>query len=767
MKDLETGLNEKKPNIDGVRPQLKESESKKKRLKQQIAQLQWEGAFQSLRMGLPFPIPSQGNIIWNKIKITLGNEGIISLIKKSILYGGMIACLIGRNLINRQFGALAYGMKGIMQITLTKNKKKADQLSLTKMISSEVQIKNYDIICFPIIDWFFRYQRPQQILSQFAKNGSRVFYINPKFYNRISDLFLCKEIQDGIFDVSITANPLLNIYQDVIDETSLEDMIRSMRSLKKNKGIIEAIMIVHLPFWQSLAKKIKEEFGWKILYDCMDEHSGFSTNNKSMVSREVLLVRESDLLIASSRPLYEKWKNKNPNCILLPNAADFEHFSTLPLNDLLSKIPKPIIGYYGAISDWFDNGLIEYLADEKKDWSFVFIGHTFGSNLSRLGKMPNVHFLGEKPYQDLPAYLYWFDVCIIPFRLNELTKATNPVKFYEFMSSGEKVVSVELPELHPYSKYLYLAKDRKDFFQKIMTALLENDPSLITKRIQLARENTWGERFRILSKTIRGIYPKVSIIVVTYNNLLLTKLCLESIFSKSHYPNYEVIVVDNNSNDGTKEYLRELAAGRPQVKVIFNPLNNGFSKANNQGILASSGEYIFLLNNDTIVTRGWLTRLLRHLQDEKIGLVGPVTNFSGNESRIEVPYLTVEEIEEFSEKFIKEHARPENFDIKVLAMFCTGMRRRLIDEVGLFDEQFQIGMFEDDDYAHRVRMKGYRVVCAEDVFIHHFGEASFNKLKETGEYRKIFEENKKRFEKKWDRKWKPQKYREVKMQKEW
>ena len=658
-------------------------------------------------------------------------------------------------MINRQFGALWYGSKRIL------TKARHDPLLEAEMIYPEAQIKNYDIICFPIIDWSFRFQRPQQILTQFAKNGSRIFYINPKFYYKISGLFLCKEIQSGIFGVSITANPLLNIYQDVIDGTDLEDMIRSVRALKEKRRIIEAIMIVQLPFWQPLVKKIKEEFGWKIIYDCMDEHSGFSTTNKTMLSCESLLARECDVVVTSSRFLYEKWKKENPHCIPLPNGADFEHFSKLPPNDLFKKIPKPIIGYYGAISDWFDTGLIEYLASEKKDWSFLFIGRTFGSNLSKLKKMANVYFFDEVPYQELPAYLFWFDVCIIPFKLNKLTKAANPVKFYEFMSAGKKVVSVELPELLPYANYLYLAKDRKDFLQKIKTALLEDDQSLVTKRIQFARQNTWEERYRTLKEAMRNIYPKVSIIVVTYNNLPLTKLCLESIFSKSHYPNYEVIVIDNNSEDGTKEYLQELAATHTEVKVIFNPLNNGFAKANNQGILASSGDYIFLLNNDTIVTRGWLTRLLRHLQDEKIGLVGPVTNFSGNESRIEVPYHTVEAIEKVSEDFIKEHLRPEHFDIKVLGMFCMGLRRKLIDEGGLLDEQFQVGMFEDDDFAHRVRLKGYRVVCAEDVFIHHFGEASFNKLKETGEYRKIFEENKRRLERKWSIKWEPHKYRKV------
>ncbi len=622
--------------------------------------------------------------------------------------------------------------------------------------------KQYDVICLPVIDWFFRFQRPQQMLTQFAGHDSRVFYINLKFMRRRAAEFHASQIRKNIFDISIHANPTLNIYKDNINEADLNSMMGSLEALRKEAGIVEAVCIVHLPFWQPLAKKIREVFGWKIVYDCMDEHAGFSTNNEAMLANEEILAKTCDLLVTTARPLYQKMKKYNERRLLLPNATDFTHFSVLPPNNLLGGMKKPIIGYYGAIADWFDNEIVEYIAENRKDWSFVLIGQTFGSDITKLKKMPNVHFLGEKPYSELPKYLYWFDVCIIPFKLTELILATNPVKFYEFISSGKKVVSVELPELLPYAKHLYLARDKHEFLRKVEEALEEKDSGLASQRIALARENTWEARYEVLCTEIKEVYRKVSIIVVTYNNLDYTKLCIGSIFEKTQYPNIEIVIVDNNSGDGTGEYLKELAGKHPEVRTIFNSENAGFAKANNQGILVASGDYIVLLNNDTIVTRGWLSRLIAHLEDEGIGAVGPVTNSCGNEAKIEVPYKAVEELEEFSERFIREHASPKSFEIRVLAMYCFAARKSLIDKVGLLDERFQVGMFEDDDYAHRIRQKGYRVVCAEDVFIHHFGEASFNKLKGNGAYKKIFKENKRRFEEKWGMSWEPHKFREGK-----
>src|SRR5262249_43630181 len=228
----------------------------------------------------------------------------------------------------------------------------------------------------------------------------------------------------------------------------------------------------------------------------------------------------------------------------------------------------------------------------------------------------------------------------------------------------------------------------------------------------------------------------------------LTRLCLESLFRNTDYPNYEVIAVDNDSTDDTQSYLVKLSERYENLKIILNETNLGFAKANNQGIRLSSGDYIVLLNNDTIVPRGWLSRLLKHLVDPKVGIVGPVTNFVGNEAKLQVGYRTWAEMEEFAQdQTWDNHGRIA--DIHMLAMFCVAMRREVFEAVGELDEQFGIGMFEDDDYSLRVRQKGYRVICAADAFVHHFGQAAFGKLIRTGLYDRIFNDNREKFERKW------------------
>lgn len=252
---------------------------------------------------------------------------------------------------------------------------------------------------------------------------------------------------------------------------------------------------------------------------------------------------------------------------------------------------------------------------------------------------------------------------------------------------------------------------------------------------------------------VDGLFPKVSIIVVTYNNLALTQACLDSIFARSQHPNLEVIVVDNASSDATPDYLRDLAKREERVHIVLNPDNRGFAAANNQGLELVGGEYVVLLNNDTRVTPGWIGKLLRHLADRSVGMVGPSTNMCGNEAIIRVPYdeATLEGFEAFIERFYRRHATPDGFDIDMLSMFCAAMRKQTADEIGPLDERFKVGMFEDTDYAERLKAKGYRLVAARDVFVHHACRSSFGKLP-SAEYQRIYEENRRRFEEKWGRK---------------
>jgi hypothetical protein len=192
----------------------------------------------------------------------------------------------------------------------------------------------------------------------------------------------------------------------------------------------------------------------------------------------------------------------------------------------------------------------------------------------------------------------------------------------------------------------------------------------------------------------------------------------------------------------------------PFVRVELNARNRGFAAANTQGIGLAVGRVLVLLNNDTLVPRGWRDRLTRVLEDDRVGMVGPVTNRTCNEAQIDSPYLTFGEFEDFARDRARTHSRVDT-DIPMLALFCAAMRREVHDRVGRLDEQFEIGMFEDDDYAVRMRAAGYRILCAEDVFVHHFGQATLGELCLNGDFDRILEANRRRFEAKWGVTWQP------------
>lgn len=612
----------------------------------------------------------------------------------------------------------------------------------------------FDVIVLPIIEWDHRFQRPQHIASAFAADGHRVFYARLTFLGEGAG-WSAEQVRENLWQVALPGPVDHNRFLQPLSDDTIAGCVDALLDLARERDVDEAIILVQQPFWTKVALQLAAKTRWKIVYDCMDEHNGLTVLNDEILVEEATLGRCADLVVSTSRNLAAKHEAAARRHVLLPNACEYEHFADPgDAPDPLPGITGPIIGYYGAVMEWFDVDMVRQAASLRPDWTFVVIG-AIDIDIEPLRTLPNVQLLGEKPYAELPAYLHRFDVAIIPFRLIPIIQATNPVKFYEYLSAGKPVVASALPELEPYPDLHDVAHDGTELVAQAARAMAEDTPEKARHRREWASKQTWRSRYEVLRREIDALWDKVSVVIVSYQNLDRIRDCVESIARHTDYPDYEVVIVDNASSPDVVEFLRGFCATHARFKLIESDENLGFAKGNNVGLaaIADDSRHVVLLNNDTVVTAGWLQGLIRWLADPTIGLVGPVTwpNGSANEAAVPVPYADMEGMHAFAAERAREY-RGRSFDLPMLAFYCVAVRRDVLAQVGPLDEAYGIGMFEDDDYAMRIRQAGLRVVCAQDVFIHHVGRASFGKLQEQA-YSSLFQENRAYYERKWGVAW--------------
>lgn len=617
-----------------------------------------------------------------------------------------------------------------------------------------------DVFVWAVIDWHFRTQRPQHLASALAGAGHRVFYLSNNLIDSPTPGFRVEPLDDAgrLFQANLHAADAPEIYYGAPSTQAIADLRRSIGELMQWADSDGGLCIVQHPFWLDIAAAVP---GSALLYDCMDHHAGFENNAPAVLEAEKRLTTGADLLIVTSEWLDRELAGANPHRVLIRNATDYEHFHERPRRVYRDPRGRRVIGYYGAIAEWFDVELVRKVARGFPDCVVLLIGHDTIGAASALADDGNVEFTGEVPYDELPYYLHGFDVALLPFRVIELTMATNPVKVYEYLSAGKPVVAVDLPETAQFGELAYRARGHEAFLDAVSTALDEprrDDAPLAEARRAFAREQTWAHRALQMDAAIATLpAPRVSVVVLAFNNLEFTRACLASIETESNWPNLEVIVVDNASSDGTREFLRDWERGGEGRMAILNDGNLGFAAGNNVGLAAASGDYLVLLNNDTYVTPNWIRTLVNHLaRNPGIGIIGPVTNNIGNEARVDVGYEDMRGMRAAAAAYTRRHAG-ELLPIRTVAFFCVAMPRSTYDTVGPLDPAFGVGFFEDDDYCRRVEAAGLGVACAEDVFVHHHLSASFDKLKAEAR-QQLFLRNKAIYEAKWGT-WQPHRYR--------
>ncbi len=351
-----------------------------------------------------------------------------------------------------------------------------------------------DIFFFPAIDWGFRFQRPQHLARELGVRGFRVFYIStvPLLVPGRTDYLIQGEPVPGVVLVQLSSGSFRtpDFYREEMTAGEAAGFLRAYAALCRDFDVERPSVLVQQPFWWPLVSQLEKS---RLVYDCLDHHAGFHDQpNQRLIEAERKLIEASDDVAATSAGLAEYIRNTR-SCHLIRNGCEYMRFSQV---SRVKSPARPIIGYVGAVSEWFDGQLLFEAARAKPEWQFDVYGATVGADISSARALPNVNFFGEIPYESVPSVIAHFDVCMIPFRIIPLTLATNPVKVYEYLAGGRPVVSSLLPELVGMEDVdVFCTGSTADFIAKIELAL---DRSGQAERIRLRQEfaqiNDWSRR---------------------------------------------------------------------------------------------------------------------------------------------------------------------------------------------------------------------------------------------------------------------------------
>jgi glycosyltransferase involved in cell wall biosynthesis len=244
-----------------------------------------------------------------------------------------------------------------------------------------------------------------------------------------------------------------------------------------------------------------------VVYYCVDDFASFSGYDRAQVLRdEEDLCGKADLVVTTSMALQEAKEPMNPNTLLVPHGVDYDHFvkairQELPVPPDVAEIPRPRLGFFGLIRDWVDLGMLATVAERRPDWHFVLIGDST-VDLAPYRKLANMHFLGRRGYDELPAYCRQFDVGLIPFEVNDLTHAVNPIKLREYLAAGLPVVSTPMPEVRLYSRLIRIADSADTFMEAIEASLDTDDDKARARRARAMSAETWPQKLEAIAERL-------------------------------------------------------------------------------------------------------------------------------------------------------------------------------------------------------------------------------------------------------------------------
>jgi GT2 family glycosyltransferase/glycosyltransferase involved in cell wall biosynthesis len=456
-------------------------------------------------------------------------------------------------------------------------------------------------------------------------------------------------------------------------------------------------------------------------------------------------VSQADIVTGTSQLLVNKLNQLGrKDAVYLPNAANEYIFNKNVIYKRPADLPVSSVALYmGSLyGEWFGWEYIQEAAKENPDMHFCLIGNK--PAVITLQFSDNVHFLGEKKIEELPAYLDSADFCLLPFKPSSLSDAVSPIKVFEYLFMGKPVVSSNMAEVISYP-YLYIAQDKGEYARLCKDVHNQRGPRNISESTidEFIFRNSWFSRLQ----TVMGIkgQQNVSAIILIHNNRNIIGRCLQSLLENCSSYLSDVIVVDNASEDSGGEYVQD---NFPMVRVIRNPMN-GCSSGRNLGVKNSSGKYLAFFDSDQWFTGGFcFEEALNILESHaEIGAVG----WSAGWLDMDKENYTGMIADFYPSRAMNAKASIQGYrtDIAYLGTGGLFIPRTVLQATGGFDERYDPTSFEDTDLSFALKKLGFTIAYRDLSCIRHESHQTTTASENPPEYQTVFSRNSKYFFEKW------------------
>jgi UDP-galactopyranose mutase len=369
-----------------------------------------------------------------------------------------------------------------------------------------------DLVCLSHLRWDFVYQRPQHLMSRFARDRRVFFFEEPVFFD--------PDVEDGPARLDVGERPggirvavprLPHGLSPEEVEAAQRDLLQGMLA---DHGVSDFVLWYYTPMALGFSDGLAPA---AVVYDCMDELSLFRGAPPALLERERRLLELADLVFTGGQSLYEAKRERHPSVHAFPSSIDAEHFGRArrpaPEPADQAAIPRPRLGYFGVIDERIDLDLLAAAADARPDWQWVMVGPVVKIDPEGLPRRRNLHYLGMKSYDELPSYLAGWDAALMPFARNESTRFISPTKTPEYLAGGRPVVSTPIRDVvRPYGELalVEIAEEPQAFAaaaERAMRRFGEGAPEReewLAQVDEFLARGSWSRTFRHMSDLIDG-----------------------------------------------------------------------------------------------------------------------------------------------------------------------------------------------------------------------------------------------------------------------